>query len=63
MEKFPVFVIGFMATVVLTSLGGFIDFDELRQAGGAPFKLGIIVGVTKYVVALLVVLLLKQYFM
>ena len=75
-EKFPVFVIGFMAMVVLTSLGafgdvgvesghspsaaimslrvsmqwifglglvglgGFIDFDELRQAGGAPFKDG-----------------------
>ena len=97
-EKFPVFVIGFMAMVFLTSmgafgdvgvqsghhpsaaimslrvtmqwifgfglvgLGGFIDFQELRQAGGAPFKLGIVVGVTKYVVALLVVLLLKQYF-
>ena len=96
-EKFPVFVIGFMAMVFLTSmgafgdvgvqsghhpsaaitslrvamqwifgfglvgLGGFIDFQELRQAGGAPFRLGIVVGVTKYVVALLVVLLLKQY--
>ncbi len=97
-EKFPVFVIGFMAMVFLTSmgtfgdvgvesghspsatimslrvtmqwifgfglvgLGGFIDIDELRQAGGAPFRLGLVVGATKYVAALLVVLLLKQYF-
>ncbi len=97
-EKFPVFVIGFMAMVFLTSmgafgdvgvesghspsaaimslrvtmqwifgfglvgLGGFIDFDELRQAGGAPFRLGLLVGATKYIVALLIVLLLKQYF-
>ena len=97
-EKFPVFVIGFMAMVFLTSmgafgdvgvesghspsaaimslrvamqwifgfglvgLGGFIDIDELRQAGGAPLRLGLLVGVTKYVAALLVVLLLKQYF-
>ncbi len=97
-EKFPVFVIGFMAMVFLTSLGafgdvgvesghspsaaimslrvtmqwifgfglvglgGFIDFDELRQAGGAPFRLGLLVGATKYIVALLIVLLLRQYF-
>jgi uncharacterized integral membrane protein (TIGR00698 family) len=96
-EKFPVFVIGFLAMVLLTSmgafgdvglkggppasetikmlrvwmtwifgfgligLGGYIDFKELRQAGGAPFKLGLIVGVTKYVLALLVVLAIKNY--
>lgn len=96
-EKFPVFVIGFMVMVFFTSmgafgdvgikggppasetikmlrlvmqwvfgfglvgLGGFIDFKELRQAGGTPLKLGLIVGTTKYVLALLVVLLLKDY--
>jgi uncharacterized integral membrane protein (TIGR00698 family) len=96
-EKFPVFVIGFMVMVFFTSmgafgdvgikggppasdtiktlrlvmqwifgfglvgLGGFIDFKELRQAGGAPLKVGLIVGVTKYVMALLVVLLIKDY--
>jgi uncharacterized membrane protein YadS len=96
-EKFPVFVIGFMAMVFLTSmgafgdvgikggppasdtiktlrlvmqwifgfglvgLGGFIDFKELRQAGGTPLKLGLIVGTTKYVLALIVVYLLKDY--
>jgi uncharacterized membrane protein YadS len=96
-EKFPVFVIGFMAMVFLTSLGafgdvgikggppasetiktlrlvmqwifgfglvglgGFIDFKELRQAGGTPLKLGLIVGATKYVLALIVVLLIKDH--
>lgn len=96
-EKFPVFVIGFMVMVLLTSvgafgdvgikggppasetitmlrlwmtwifgfglvgLGGYIDVKELAQAGGAPLKVGLIVGVTKYVLALLVVLLLHNY--
>jgi uncharacterized integral membrane protein (TIGR00698 family) len=97
-EKFPVFVLGFLAMVFLTSLGafgdvgvqtghhpsaailslrvtmqwifgfglvglgGFIDFKELREAGGAPFKLGIIVGLTKYLVALVMVIAFKQFF-
>lgn len=96
-EKFPVFVIGFLAMVFLTSLGafgdvgikggppasetiktlrlvmqwifgfglvglgGFIDFKELRQAGGTPLKLGLIVGTTKYVLALIIVLLIKDH--
>ncbi|MHB9102354.1 MAG: YeiH family protein [Sulfuricella sp.] len=96
-EKFPVFVIGFMGMVFLTSMGAFgdvgikggppasdtikmlrlwmqwifgfglvglgayIDIKELRQAGGAPLKLGLIVGVTKYVLALLVVFAIKDY--
>ena len=96
-EKFPVFVIGFMVMVFFTSmgafgdvgikggppasetikmlrlvmqwvfgfglvgLGGFIDFKELRQAGGAPLKLGLIVGITKYTLALVVVLLIKDH--
>lgn len=96
-EKFPVFVIGFLVMVFLTSmgafgdvglkggpaasetikmmrlwmtwifgfglvgLGGYIDFKELRQAGGAPLKLGLIVGVTKYVLALVVVFLIRDY--
>ncbi|OIO77227.1 MAG: putative sulfate exporter family transporter [Hydrogenophilales bacterium CG03_land_8_20_14_0_80_62_28] len=96
-EKFPVFVIGFLVMVFLTSmgafgdvglkngppasetikmmrvwmtwifgfglvgLGGYIDIKELKQAGGAPLKLGLIVGVTKYVLALLVVFAIKDY--
>jgi uncharacterized membrane protein YadS len=96
-EKFPVFVIGFLVMVFLTSmgafgavgikggppasetikelrlwmtwifgfglvgLGGYIDFKELAKAGGAPLKLGLIVGTTKYVLALLVVLMIKDY--
>jgi uncharacterized integral membrane protein (TIGR00698 family) len=96
-EKFPVFVIGFMVMVFFTSmgafgdvgikggppasdtikmlrnvmqwvfgfglvgLGGFIDIKELRQAGGTPLKLGLIVGVTKYTLALVVVLLIKDH--
>lgn len=110
-EKFPVFVIGFMVVVLLTSLGafgsvgmkcptgiseaeqaflqcglppsetiktlrnwmqwifgfglvglgGYISFKELAQAGGAPLKIGLIVGVTKYVLALIVVLMIKDY--
>jgi uncharacterized membrane protein YadS len=96
-EKFPVFVLGFLAMVLLTSLGAFgdvgikggppasetiktlrlwmtwifgfglvglgayIDFKELRQAGGAPLKVGLIVGITKYLLALVVVLLIKDH--
>jgi len=96
-EKFPVFVIGFLGMVFLTSmgafgdvgikggapasetikllriwmtwifgfglvgLGGYIDFKELAKAGGAPLKLGLIVGTTKYVLALVVVLIIKDY--
>lgn len=95
-EKFPVFVIGFMIMVLFTSLGafgsvgikggppasetiktlrlvmqwifgfglvglgGYIDIKELRQAGGTPLKLGLIVGTTKYVLALIIVLLIKD---
>ena len=96
-EKFPVFVLGFMGMVLLTSvgafgdvgikggpaasatikmirdwmqwifgiglvgLGGYIDVKELSQAGGAPLKVGLIVGATKYVLALVVVLLIRDY--
>jgi uncharacterized integral membrane protein (TIGR00698 family) len=96
-EKFPLFVIGFLVMVMLTSLGAFgevglkggppasetikmlriwmtwvfgfglvglgayIDFKELARAGGAPLKLGLIVGTTKYVLALVVVLLIKDH--
>lgn len=96
-EKFPVFVLGFLAMVLLTStgafgdvgikggppasdtikmlrdvmqwifgiglvgLGAYIDFKELARAGGTPLKIGLIVGVTKYALALIVVLLIKDY--
>ena len=96
-EKFPVFVIGFLGMVLLTSIGafgdvgikggppasdtikmirlwmqwifgiglvgmgGYIDFKELAQAGGKPLKIGLIVGVTKYVLALVVVLMIRDY--
>jgi uncharacterized membrane protein YadS len=45
----------------LVGMGGYIDFKELRQAGGTPLKVGLIVGVTKYVLALIVVLLIRDY--
>lgn len=45
----------------LVGLGGYIDIKELRQAGGTPLKIGLIVGVTKYVLALIVVLMIKDY--
>jgi uncharacterized membrane protein YadS len=96
-EKFPVFVIGFMVMVFLTSsgafgdvgikggppasetvkglrlvmqwifgiglvgLGSYIDFKELARAGGTPLKVGLIVGVTKYLLALAVVFMIKDY--
>ena len=96
-EKFPVFVIGFLVMVLLTSigafgdvgirggppasemiktlrlwmtwifgfglvgLGGYIDIKELSQTGGAPLKVGLIVGFTKYALALIVVLLIRDY--
>lgn len=96
-EKFPVFVLGFLVMVILTSigafgdvgikggppasetiktlrlwmtwifgfglvgLGGYIDFKELAQAGGAPLKVGLLVGAVKYLLALAVVLMIKDY--
>jgi uncharacterized membrane protein YadS len=96
-EKFPLFVLGFIGMVLLTSLGAFgdvglkggppasatikmlrdwmqwvfgfglvglgayISLKELARAGGAPLKLGLIVGTTKYVLALLVVLAIKDH--
>lgn len=96
-EKFPVFVLGFLVMVLLTStgafgdvglkggppasatikllrvwmtwifgfglvgLGGYIDVKELSQTGGAPLKVGLIVGAAKYLLALAVVLLIKDY--
>jgi uncharacterized membrane protein YadS len=96
-EKFPVFVLGFLVMVLLTStgafgnvglkggppasdtikllrvwmtwifgfglvgIGGYIDIKELSKAGGAPLKVGLIVGLTKYLLALVVVLLIKDY--
>lgn len=96
-EKFPVFVLGFLAMVLLTSIGafgdagikggppasatikmirewmqwifgiglvgmgGYIDFRELRQAGGTPLKIGLIVGTTKYILALVLVLLIRDH--
>ena len=96
-EKFPVFVIGFLVMVLLTSLGAFgdvglkggppasetikmlrlwmtwifgfglvglgayIDFKELARAGGTPLKVGLLVGTVKYVLALLVVLAIRDY--
>jgi len=96
-EKFPLFVIGFIGMVVLTSLGafgdvglkggppasetikmlrdwmqwvfgfglvglgGYISLKELARAGGTPLKLGLIVGTTKYVLALIVVLVIKDH--
>lgn len=96
-EKFPVFVLGFLGMVLLTSIGAFgdagikggppasatikmirdwmqwifgiglvgmgayIDFKELAQAGGGPLKVGLLVGTTKYVLALIVVLVIRDH--
>jgi uncharacterized membrane protein YadS len=45
----------------LVGLGGYIDFKELSSAGGTPLKIGLIVGATKYILALIVVLIIKDY--
>lgn len=86
MAKFPVFVLGFMAMTILSTLGflgvegsstiklfreimswifgiglvgigAYIDIREIKQAGGAPLKVGLIAGTIKYLLALAVVLL------
>jgi uncharacterized membrane protein YadS len=44
----------------LVGLGGYINVKELAQAGGAPLKLGLLVGTLKYVLALIVVLLIRD---
>jgi uncharacterized membrane protein YadS len=44
----------------LVGLGGYINVKELAQAGGAPLKLGLVVGTLKYVLALIVVLLIRD---
>jgi uncharacterized membrane protein YadS len=45
----------------LVGLGAYISIKELARAGGAPLKLGLLVGTTKYVLALLVVLAIKDH--
>jgi uncharacterized membrane protein YadS len=45
----------------LVGLGGYIDFKEIARAGGTPLKVGLIVGATKYILALVVVLMIKDY--
>lgn len=45
----------------LVGLGAYIDFRELARAGGAPFKVGVIVGLTKYLLALVAVLIIRDY--
>jgi len=85
-QKFPVFVLGFFAMTLLSSLnilgeegsstlqlmrdtmswifgiglvgiGAYIDVREIKAAGGAPLKVGLVAGIAKYVIALIVVLL------
>lgn len=41
----------------LVGLGAYIDVREIKAAGGAPLRIGLIAGTTKYVLALLVILL------
>ena len=45
----------------LVGLGGYIDIKELSQTGGAPLKVGLIVGAAKYVLALAVDFIIKDY--
>jgi len=42
----------------LVGLGAYIDVREIRAAGGAPLRIGLIAGSTKYLLALTIVLLL-----
>lgn len=41
----------------LVGLGAYIDVREIRAAGGAPLRIGLIAGTTKYLLALLIILL------
>ena len=41
----------------LVGQGAYIDFREIKAAGGKPLRIGIIAGTTKYVLALIVILL------
>jgi uncharacterized integral membrane protein (TIGR00698 family) len=39
----------------LIGQGAYIDFREIKQAGGKPLKVGLVAGITKYALALLVI--------
>ena len=43
-------------TVGMVGLGAYIDFGEIKNAGGKPLKVGLAAGCLKYVVALLVIM-------
>ena len=42
----------------LVGLGAYIDVREIKAAGGAPLRIGLVAGLCKYILALVVVLLL-----
>lgn len=42
----------------LVGLGAYIDVREIKAAGGTPLRIGLIAGTTKYLLALVVILLL-----
>lgn len=44
--------------VGLVGLGAYIDVREIKAAGGAPLRIGLVAGATKYLLALVVILLL-----
>ena len=41
----------------LVGLGAYIDVREIKAAGGAPLRIGLIAGTTKYLLALFIILL------
>lgn len=50
-------VMSWIFGIGLVGQGAYIDFRELKTAGGKPLKVGLVAGTLKYVVALIVVML------
>lgn len=49
-------VMAWVFGVGLVGLGAYIDVREIRAAGGTPLRIGLIAGVVKYVLALIIIL-------
>jgi len=50
-------VMSWIFGIGLVGQGAYIDFRELKTAGGKPLRVGLVAGTLKYVLALLIIML------
>jgi uncharacterized membrane protein YadS len=49
-------VMAWVFGIGLVGLGAYIDVREIKAAGGVPLRIGLIAGVVKYILALIIIL-------